>query len=200
MKSFSILIVAACATGAFAQMDPCVAEAKAKPLAARVGLGTFTNKGTNNFTRDSHFAVGLTYRPGIPCMIAPGRGTPGVDLDFIDVAGNGNRINAIGLTYGTRIMLGQSGGFYGGFGVGAFSTRLRTAANNNNNNNEGRPTRATGDGLPAGTSKTMTRMGAKLMLGMNGKSGEFFELSYFLVSKVRGGDVNRANLSVGFKF
>lgn len=195
MKFALSLILVASVASVFAQ-DSCVAEAKAKPFAASIGLGKFNNSGTGDFTKDSAMAFGLTYRPGMPCMAVPGKGVPGFDLTYYGVSGNGNRITTLGLGPATRIYLDDKMSFYGGFGIGAYSTSVKKGAVAAE---AGKTGRATGDNVAAG-SKTMVRAGAKLLLGYAGKSGEFFEVGYHLLSKTRGVDTSYATFSVGFKF
>ncbi len=193
MKTVFLLISLSLATAALAQGDPACAVAKAKPFWVAAGYGSQTSSNASDYTKRQSLALSAGYYLGIPCKVAPGKGMPGLNLNYFQTAGNGNRITNMGVTAGPRIFLDQKMSVYGGFGVGVYSTSMRTAGTTGGS---ARPSR-----LPnAGESRTFTRFGSELMMGWRAPQGYFVEGAYHMLGKRQGVTADYFTLSVGVHF
>jgi len=163
-------------------------DAEPSKYFAHIGL----NRSVSSTVRGSLSDTGVAAGAGLivrNSIVRDAGAQTSVDLDFLRLNGNGDRLDTAGLTYAVRIPYGSGNDDtkpYYGLGLGWFRSEARS-------------------GVPDSTDRSTataraTNFGAKFLFGANVGGKAFAEASYIVSGDLASTNANSVNFTVGLRF
>lgn len=186
---------------------PSNAQTRPKSITAEIGGAYAMNGDVRDATQDVGIHVGLGYI--LPTKVAnmdnPSWTTVG--LMYNQNSGNGNKLTVWGLTAEQRYSLAKPGSMstvrpYVGIGIGVYRDRAK-GGEETPPVSSGIETAGAGQGIEEGdsdVSETKTRIGGRLIAGLDFNQAYYAELAYNYTGKVFDTRTDSVTLAVGLRF
>jgi hypothetical protein len=188
---------------------PAQAQRPVKSITAEIGGNYAIDGDVRDATQSTGLHVGLgytlptkTYNPAHPSWTTIG-------LMYNRNSGHGNKLTVWGLTAEQRYSMAKPASTsrvrpYVGVGIGVYRVRGETDGTTTSSGEDlataaglGGAQGTTGD---EGGSETKTRIGGRVMAGLDFNEAYYTELAYNLTGKVAGARSDSLSLAVGFRF